>query len=238
MFITTSLRNLSDSILVRYDLFSIIAKEIESLSNKLNRKIRVADFGAGTAHYWFNDKLSEILENHIYELYLIDATPELIVGVNNSQAKVIQHSGFIPAVMNDFEENYFDLTIALDLIEHLNFESAMLFLYEIDRATSSTSIIFTPNGMVWQPPSENNPFNAHISFYKPKFLKKLGWVKIHGVTGLKINHGPYGSLKKELNLFRFIRNVLLLPVVSRFPNLAFSFVAIKSQKNPRIKVHE
>jgi hypothetical protein len=157
---------------------------------------------------------------------------------NEFGSQVVMHAGLIPEVLEDFSENIFDVSIACDLIEHFPQHFRLNFLYEVDRVMSSSSVLFTPNGLVWQPPSENIPWNARLSGWSPRDLRNLGWSKTYGSYGLKKSYGPSGLRRKKLNKFTFVIYLLSLPIIQRYPRLAFSFIAIKSNKNPRIKIHD
>ncbi len=236
MHLISLLQSKAENQLLKYSLFKVIDEQIVEVARTLGRSIKVADFGAGSGHYWKSIPLQQRLGNEIAELYLIDAEHQF--KNSNADAKIISYKGVVPEVLSQFEDDFFDITIALDLIEHLPFHSGMSLLYELDRITQEKSIIFTPNGFVWQPPAENNAFNAHLSGWDPKTFKKLGWSHIKGITGFKYKYGPYGIQKKRSNRISFFIYLLTLPLVYRIPKIAFSFVAIKSEKNPRITIHE
>ena len=227
-----------EALLERYGHFYLIAKEIEQLSKRYGRKIKVVDLGCGSAEYWKFGPLKKVLDNNILELTLVDASDTFSKMKNVFGSNVTMHAGLIPEVLEDFSENFFDVSLACDLIEHFPQHIGLNFLYEVDRVTSLSSIIFTPNGLLWQPPSENNPWNAHLSGWSPGELRSLGWTKTFGSYGLKKSYGPYGFRKNRFNKFSFAVHLLSLPVIKKYPRLAFSFLAIKSNKNPRIKIHD
>ena len=233
-FIRDGLNNMPSS----YSHLFYIAAEIEELSKKSGRKIKVADLGCGSAEYWKHGEFQRVLDNNILELCLIDASDSFSKMKNSFGPNVTLHSGLMPDVLKDFSDDFFDVTIALDLIEHFPEHTGISFLYEVDRVTLLSSALFTPNGFVWQPPSENNPWNAHLSGWSPSDLRKLGWTKTLGCVGFKKFYGPYGIRKRNLNRFTFVLHVLSFPIIKVFPTLAFSFVAIKSRKNPRIKLQD
>lgn len=238
MNLIANMKKRADNFLDHYSHLNYIATEIEQLSKKLGRKIKVADLGCGSAEYWKFGALQKVLENNVLQLCLIDASDTFSKMKNTFGDNVTMHAGLIPEVLEDFSEDFFDVTIALDLIEHFPKHTGLIFLYEVDRVTSLSSVIFTPNGLVWQPPSENNPWNAHLSGWSPSELRNLGWKKTSGSLGFKKFYGPYGLRKRRFNKFTFVLHVLSSPIVKSFPTLAFSFVAIKSIKNPRIKIHD
>jgi hypothetical protein len=75
--------------------------------------------------------------------------------------------------------------VAFDLIEHLSREDGYKLLYEVDRISAFASLIFTPNGFVWQPPTEKNSFDAHLSGWTPSEFRRMGWSKLKGHGGSK-----------------------------------------------------
>jgi hypothetical protein len=89
---------------------------------------------------------------------------------------------------------------------------------------------------VWQPPSVNNPFNAHISGWTPSEFRKLGFNKLQGHSGLKVLRGAYAQPKKWIKSWVLLEIDALATIsVWKIPRLAFSFTAVKSTKNPRIQ---
>ena len=238
MELTARMKKEIDDLVDGRSHFHIIATHIRQLSERYERKIKVVDLGCGSAEYWKSGALKKVLDSDILELTLVDASDTFSKMDNVFGSNVNMHAGLIPEVLEDFSEDFFDVSIALDLIEHFPKHTGLIFLYEVDRVTSLSSIIFTPNGLVWQPPSENNPWNAHLSGWLPSELKNLGWTKIYGSYGLKKSYGPYGVRKNRFNKFTFVTHLLSLSIIQRYPRLSFSFVAIKTSKNPRIKIHD
>ena len=214
----------------------IIRKELDLLSKEIapNQAIRVLDIGAGPASYWNEKVLIEFFQKRKVEITLFDATEDSGLQSPSALIQVSKVVGIAPRDLEFFQDSEFDLVIALDLIEHLSKENGYLLLYQLDRLASNSSLVFTPNGFIWQPPSLNNPFNAHISAWKPKELRKLGWKKQYGNIGFSIFIGPYGLLKFNSRVL-YIANILMLPIVRIFPFLGFSFTAVKRQKNSWIK---
>jgi hypothetical protein len=194
--------------------------------------IRVLDLGAGNAKYWWKveNELPSEVANRIH-LTLLDAVglPQISIG----EFQVNRIEGVLPEVLKSLAENSYDLVVAIDLIEHLDKSQGYHLLYEIDRISDLASLIFTPNGFVWQPPSANNKFNAHVSGWTPRELRNLGWKKIYGQGGLKGLVGPYASPKFNGKTITKVIHIssLILAVV---PRLSFAFTAVKFKKNPRI----
>lgn len=217
-------------------LSDLLTHEIRQLGKK-STQLTILDLGAGSANYWA-DVLKEF-PNFQFELHLMDAA--VIDGSSFSLPNVRQSriQGMIPTDLTAFPDNAYDLVVAFDLIEHLPKDTGYLLLYEVDRISSSTSVIFTPNGFVWQPPSVNNVFNAHLSGWQPRELRNLGWKKIRGHTGFQGLHGPYGMHKDWAKGWFFLElGALLQILVWKVPRYAFSFSATKRTKNSRILEQE
>lgn len=202
-----------------------VMKEILNLEIEEHRSIRVLDIGSGGALYW--KKILEASSRPI-DLDLLDPLqPQSINELGSGTTSSVRHiQGLAPIALKTLESDSYDLVVAFDLIEHLEKSDGYRLLYEIDRITLGTSIVFTPNGFVWQPPSINNEFNAHVSGWRPAELRSLGWARIEGHTGLKCLIGPYGRSKfKSANLVH-ATSVL----VRKVPTLAFAFSAVKQHE--------
>lgn len=92
---------------------------------------------------------------------------------------------------------------------------------------------------MWQPPSTNNHFNAHISGWSPRELRRLGFTLIRGHSGAKKNRLPYGITRPLLNFWPFSEfDAIATLFVYRFHRFAFSFSAVKRAKNLRIENQE
>jgi hypothetical protein len=215
-----------------FEVPRIIHSEIEAIekNKKEQSPIRILDIGAGSASYW-NEPIFNTCKN--LEIILLDASMDAYSSFPDSRHKFKREIGIVPSNLNQYADSEFDLVVALDLIEHLDKSEGYLLLYEIDRISSNSSLIFTPNGFSWQPPSLNNPYNAHISGWSPKELRDMGWTKQIGNTGWKFATSSYG-LPKYKNKVLLAFMILSLPLSKLFPSLSFSFTAIKRTKSYRI----
>jgi hypothetical protein len=227
------------SIKLPITLEAIVENEIWAVSLKASRKITVLDLGAGSAPYWRAKRLSQALVDKVVGLTLLDASSEF----DNEELEGIilkRKNGLVPKDLEQIDENEFDLVLALDLIEHLPKHEGYALLYHLDRIAKFSSVISTPTGFAWQPPANNNRYNAHISEWRVKELKKLGWkARNRGQIGFKLFYGPYGVQKyKGLNWlileFLALGKIITYP----FPRLSFSQIAIKRKKNPWIKIQK
>lgn len=195
----------------------LVARPAEQ--NGVVKPLRILDIGSGGAGYW--TKVLQRFGGEV-ELTLFDPMRPANISELEDLSTVSHFVGLAPHGLSDLPSDSFDLCTAFDLIEHLSKEDGFRLLYEIDRVTKGLSIVFTPNGFVWQSPSSNNPFNAHISGWKPRELSGLGWKKPRGHTGLRCLFGPYGlprATKKPWIQLSYLTAVLVRPL----PHFSFAF---------------
>lgn len=197
-----------------------------------DRPIRVLDLGAGNGYYWQSGDLGKLKDLGLMDILLMDGAYENQEG--KSEGSITKIQGIIPSSLSLMPSNSFDVVIALDLIEHLSKSDGYLLLYEMDRISSSLQIVLTPNGFVWQPPSENNPYNAHISGWTIDEFFPFGYRKILGVIGHKYFIGPYAQLRR-IHPSRLHREIVALSaiLVKWFPRYASSILYIKTESDSR-----
>lgn len=210
--------------------FYSVANELKQIGQTNQIPLKVLDIGCGDGWYWKSEPLCNLIKERIIVLYILDAAP---VPASLKEIATI-YKGVAPAALSDFEEDSFDFIVTYDLIEHFSKEDGYRLLYEIDRVSKFGSSIFTPNGFVWQPPSLNNTFNAHLSGWTPRELHKIGWDKQRSAGGLKMLHGAYGQNKVDT---KYKLAVVIMAALDAFsmlhPRLSFAFVAISRKKQPR-----
>ena len=185
--------------------------------------VRVLDIGSGGAAYW-----SRLLKKYGARLSvtLMDPVAPERLGLLQQSGQVTYLGGFAPQDLSGFPDQTFEIVVAIDLIEHLEKSNGFLLLYEIDRLCRGQSLIFTPNGLVPQPPSNNNKFNAHIAGWAPAELARFGWVRQRGHTGVKWLFGRYGAPLARTWFGQWAARSTAL-AVRWFPRFAFSFSARK-----------
>lgn len=220
---------------VRINLEDVVISEIDHLLNSSEKtSLKVLDLGAGSGHYW--DRIVANYRDTNFEITLVDAVQvesKLPLTQNVSFERVVSQ---VPLGLETFQNSTFDLVVAFDLIEHLTKDEGYILLYEMDRIASKSSIIFTPNGFVWQPPSTNNSFNAHISGWKATELRKLGWSQLRGHTGPKFARLPYGMTRPNFTIWPISElDAIGSLIVYRFYKFAFAFSATKKSKNIRVE---
>lgn len=215
----------------------MLGQLLKKVASKNSRELRVLDIGSGSGSIWLQPDLRGVVNELALKVTLFDAADEL--DLVDLPGNFTHRNGYAPSDLKTFDENEFDVVIAFDLIEHLSKDQGYLLLYEMDRLASLASVVFTPNGFLWQPPAVNNPFNAHISGWTPSELAKMGW-KSTGLFGFKFLMGPYAAPRFEAKTglgkvaLQYIMAASQL-LARRVPFLAFSFFGVKTEKNAFIE---
>lgn len=213
----------------------VLESIIRSFRTKNNEDIvlRILDIGSGGAKYW--EKICAT-EKSVLELALFDPNRPKNLETLREFSNVTHFPGQAPGDLSEFQNDEFDIVVAFDLIEHLTKEDGYSLVYEIDRICRWTSLVFTPNGFVWQPPSRNNKFNAHISGWTPRELRSLGWKPSFGHTGFKWLFKSYGLPAFDRRVPKILSYASAL-LVRKIPRIAFSFSAIKKH-SPTVEYHQ
>lgn len=214
----------------QFEVLESTLLSIQQISNK--QQIKILDLGAGPAQYYetlFLEATPALIKVDLMDAFPFEGEPETASNVSIQRVR-----GVVPGDLSEIQTNSYDLVVAFDLIEHLSREEGYRLLYEIDRIAEHASLIFTPNGFVWQPPTQENSFDAHLSGWTPAELRSLGWKKIKGHVGAKRFRGPYALPSINLGR-RIVSNIdFFANVYSQiFYKYAFAFTAVKFEKNPR-----
>ena len=101
------------------------------------------------------------------------------LGVYTDLRKIDLRTSSLP-----FEDKEFDLSVSLEVIEHLPKESGQAFLDELERVSKQV-IISTPTRYFHQDPYDQNMFQKHVSKWSVQDLKTRGYT-VRGVGGLMI----------------------------------------------------
>jgi hypothetical protein len=223
-----SLQKVTQLIYLRH--FLIVNQVIKELKSKTAQPLRILDIGCGDGWYWLSGPLSSLVKNKIIELHVLEA--ERLS--SDLEDIAISHIGPAPDALRGLDDNLFDFVTCFDVIEHFPKHQGYQLLYEIDRISKFGSAIFTPNGFIWQPPSNNNSFNAHLSGWRPRELSSLGWSRIFSAGGFRSLYGPYGFSKLQ-NSNLIVRGLgLILDMFSLVhPRFGFAFLALSNKKNLR-----
>lgn len=208
--------------------FTIVASEIERIYRAKRTTVKVLDIGCGNGWYWKSGVLGELISDGTIELHVLEA-----VNVPSALREICTfHKGVAPKDLSQFSSDFFDFTTTFDVIEHFSKSDGYKLLYEMNRISKEGSSVFTPNGFVWQPPSVNNPFNAHLSGWKPSELARIGWNRTYSAGGVKFLRGPYGKslISEDKKINQGI--MVLLDTISLLNcKFGFAFLAISRGKN-------
>lgn len=130
----------------------------------------------------------------------------------------------------DFPEKAYDAVVMFDVLEHLpdNSIKAIDLFGKIERCARKKVIIFCPNGYIPNDEVDSNPYQAHLSAWRPVDFIKHGY-KVYGGTGFKPFFGK-SSLPKHPQWLFYLLGMLSQPLVYHFPKLAFHSYAVKELK--------
>ena len=182
-------------------------------------RIRVLDVGGGTGRVW-----KELLTCQCIELTIVD--PWVPEGLHEDRANRRICSTLAEA-SHRLEDQEFDYVFAIDVLEHLPRSEGYSFLYDLVRLSRKVAFVYTPNGFVWQPPSRNNRFNAHLSGWSVRDLKEAGFTEIRGHTGLRTMYGSYAIPKiQRWTVLSVAANLVGNLIVRLFPSKAFALSGI------------
>ncbi|MEW6273136.1 MAG: class I SAM-dependent methyltransferase [Thermodesulfobacteriota bacterium] len=119
-----------------------------------------------------------------------------------------------------------DAVVALDVIEHLEREPALELVLALERIARRRVVVFTPNGFVPQPPTEDNPHQEHRSGFTVRDMRERGY-RVRGIHGLWCLLGAFGETRFAPGfLWRRVADATA-PLVYRAPRLAFSLLCVK-----------
>jgi hypothetical protein len=124
-----------------------------------------------------------------------------------------------------FGPGEFDAVVALDVIEHLSREEGERLLLSVERIAARRVLVFTPNGFLPQPPSDDNPHQEHRSGWTLHDFVSRGY-RVVGVNGWRPLRGQYAELRgPSRNWWRL--SLLSFPLAERYPRHAFQLLCVK-----------
>lgn len=203
---------------LRRKRFKLFVYQIDNLSKKLNRPLRILDVG-GTENFWEMMNFSST-EHHI-----------TILNLNNQFTK---YKNFISVVgdarfMNKFAKDQFDFIFSNSVIEHLgSYDNQILMANEIQRISKNYYL---------QTPSYYFPIEPHFLFpffhWLPRKIRiflvmnfSLGWFD------RKKNRNEAEKLVDEIRLLKLFELKNLFPdakiIKERFLGLTKSYIVLKT----------
>ncbi len=125
-----------------------------------------------------------------------------------------------------YRQKSFDAVVALDLIEHLEYQEGEKLLNSLEKIAKKKVIILTPNGFLPQDGYGNNPYQIHKSGWTVKDFLKYGFT-YYGLRGLKGIRGEQGTIKYRPWFFWGLIAVITEYLTFYFPKLAAQIFAVK-----------
>lgn len=101
----------------------------------------------------------------IFAAYILQAKAK-----NTYDDYVLSEAGSLP-----FKDKSFDVVIALQLIEHMSKEEALIAIKEMERVAKKKWIITTPRGIYPQEEFDGNPYQEHKSAWDIDEMESLGY---------------------------------------------------------------
>ena len=103
------------------------------------------------------------------------------------------HSEYVVAdvleIGSRFPARSFDCVTLLEVVEHLPRAEGEKLLEQCERIARVKVVVSTPNGFVFQPPTSDNAFQAHVSGWTAEDFRGRGY-EVTGIAGWKQLRGP------------------------------------------------
>jgi len=120
-----------------------------------------------------------------------------------------------------FNDDEFDLAVALEVLEHMPKAKGLLLVEELERIANRI-IVSTPTIFFRQPLYDENLFQKHISIWHYNEFKQKGYI-VRGIGGLRLP-APRSKHCREISY-------ALGRLTYLFPGLSTSMIAIKAKHN-------
>lgn len=131
-----------------------------------------------------------------------------------------------------FKDKSFDAVVCLQTIEHLDKQTGIRLLAQIERIAKKMIIITTPVGECLQDSYDNNIHQRHLSSWDPEEFQKSGY-RVFGV-GLKLVYGSQSHAEKQMTLLTFplfLLSFLANPIANLLPKIGCQMLSVKNKKN-------
>ncbi len=206
-------------------------KESKLYASKLLSKFEirdVLDLGAGKNPH------NEIRTKLRVKQYLVDlvanpnTTSETVwIRANVLNNELIQKQLFLA---DEDHDRKIDCVVALHCIEHLSREDGLKLIDMMEKFSKKLTLIETPNGFVHQPPTEDNPWQEHLSGWTASDFRQRGY-KVRGISGMKFlkKNSDKGAYRWNIPGIRFLDFFLSRILnLNFFPSLSFNILAWKT----------
>lgn len=166
---------------------------------------------------------------------LIEVTPiTYSVGVDifkpyleESKAKGVYSNHILADITKiEFKQESFDVVLALEVVEHLAKEDALLLMLKMEKWARRKVVITTPNGLMFQDSYDDNPYQVHKTGFSIDKFKKNGY-RVYGLGGLKCLRGNGSHIKFKPWWFWWIISDITQKVTYHFPRYASGLLCVK-----------
>jgi hypothetical protein len=203
---------------IAYKLYIKSLKKIFNELNSKSQKLKILDLGCGDI------KVSPVLESckNFHEYVGVDG---FYFKKKNNNSKLKTYKMDIFDIDKHYNKSYFDIVLALDVIEHLTVTDGYKLIKLMEKMSKNIIVIFTPNGFIKQYDPKNK-LNNHRSGWKYSFFLKNNY-KIEGIYGPKLFRKEFCELKKPKYLFGVLSLLCNILFTRKFPKFDMSILCIK-----------
>lgn len=127
----------------------------------------------------------------------------------------------------NFPQKAYDAVVMLDALEHLpRGKVREIGLFDrMERCARKKVILFTPNGYIPNDEIDGNPYQIHLSVWRPGDYEARGY-EVLGGTGLRYLFNKASCPKRPQSIF-YLLGMISQPLIYHFPKLAFHSYAVK-----------
>jgi len=180
-----------------------------------NNSRTFVDVGCGYGSIGYLLRVHLLMSRIKGELIGLDVSREYFQHL--TQSNVYDHLVLASASALPFKDKEIDVSLSIEVIEHLDKREAIRMLQELDRITKKRAILTTPNGF-HQVFEALNIYEIHRSGWTPSELKKFGF-KVRGI-GIKL-------WWKKRNKIVSLLHYLLTPLSLYIPKIGAMLIAWK-----------
>ena len=166
----------------------------------------------------------------------LSTRPRLLVGVDGFQPSIDisranhLHDDYVKCDLLDIDTHFtpdsFDVTVALDVIEHFSKDDGLRLLQKMEAIAKQRVLIFTPNGFLPQNEHSGNILQRHLSGWSAREMEDMGY-RVIGINGWKPLLGEFALPKlRPVKLWTLISR-FSQPLVRNHPQHAFALLCVK-----------